>query len=201
MLYSGDADIYSHRIRMILMEKAVACDIVTIDREAPPQNLLEINPYTITPTLVDRDLVLYNARIIAEYLDERFPHPPLLPVYPISRAKFRLLMYRIEEDWFSLVQKIEFGTEAVAKKAREQLETALLEVAPLFSEMPYFLSEEFSLVDCYVAPLIWRLPYYEIDLGKGGKAISEYGKRIFSKPSFKASLSDLEKEIGSSWDI
>ena len=200
-LHSGAIDIYSHRVRIVLAEKGVTVDVAHIDPKNPAPDLLQLNPYNTVPTLVDRDLVLYEPSVIMEYLDERFPHPPLLPVYPIARAKCRLMMHRIEKDWFSLVETIENGKKAEAAAARKELQQHLLTLTPLFAEMPYFLSDTFSLVDCYIAPLLWRLPTYEIDLpAKQAKAIHEYGKRIFDRPSFQASLSDAEQELREEYD-
>src|ERR1700730_10581549 len=156
-LYSGDLDIYSHQVRIVLAEKGVNVDIVNVDLNNPSEDLLELNPYNTLPTLVDRDLVLYNANIIMEYLEERFPHPPLLPVYPVARAKSRLMIYRIEKDWYSLVDRIEKGNKKDADVARKELEESLTKLAPVFGDSPYFLSDEFSLVDCCIAPLVWRL--------------------------------------------
>lgn len=200
-LHSGTSDVYSHRVRIVLAEKGVTVDIIHIDSNNPSQDLIHLNPYNTVPTLVDRELVLYEPSVIMEYLDERFPHPPLLPVYPIARAKCRLMMHRIEKDWFSLVNAIETGKKAEVNEARKLLKDQLTNLAPLFNEMPYFLSESFSLVDCYIAPLLWRLPTYDIELSaKQGKAISEYSKRIFARPSFQASLSDIELELREEYD-
>ena len=104
------------------------------------------------PTLVDRDLVLYESRVIMEYLDERFPHPPLLPVYPVTRAQSRLFMYRIQRDWCGYVDIILAGhsKESVVEKARKELRESLIAIAPIFSETPFFMNEEFTLVDCCV---------------------------------------------------
>jgi stringent starvation protein A len=194
-LHSGALDIYSHRVRIVLAEKGVSVDILHIDPNSPPRELLELNPYSTVPTLVDRDLVLYESGIIMEYLDERFPHPPLLPVYPIARAKCRLMIHRIEKDWFALFGAINNADKSENSKICKGLHDQLLSVAPLFSEMPYFLNEEFSLVDCCLAPLLWRLPSIGIELPTRGKAIKEYSKRVFSRPSFQASLSELEREL------
>lgn len=194
-LHSGALDIDSHRVRIVLAEKGVTVDILHIDPHNPPIELAELNPYNSVPTLVDRDLVLYESNVIMEYLDERFPHPPLLPVYPIARAKCRLMMHRIEKDWFTLMHDLDSDTASKAEKARKELRENLTAVAPLFAEMPYFLSEDFSLVDCFIAPLLWRLPRYNIELPKQAKPVGEYCKRVFDRASFQASLSDLEREI------
>jgi len=179
----------------VLAEKGVGVEISYTDPSNLPEDLLELNPYGTVPTLVDRELVLYNSHIIMEYLDERFPHPPLMPVYPVSRGQSRLMMHRIEQDWYSLAARI-FRGEGDVESARNDLREALLALAPVFGEMPYFMSEEFSLVDCYLAPLLWRLPALGIELnGAGSKEINAYMNRIFSRSSFKASLTDQEREI------
>ncbi len=199
-LHSGASDVYSHRVRIVLAEKGVNVDILHIDPNNPPEDLVSLNPYCTVPTLVDRDLVLYEPLVIMEYLDERFPHPPLLPVYPIARAKCKLMMHRIERDWFTHLHVIENGKASQVEKARKALHEQLEEVAPLFLDLPYFLSEDFSLMDCYIAPLLWRLPTLGIQLSNRAKPIKEYAKRIFARPSFKGSLSDLEYELREEYD-
>lgn len=194
-LFSDTIDIYSHQVRIVLAEKGVGVEISYTDPSKLPEDLLELNPYGTVPTLVDRELVLYTSHIIMEYLDERFPHPPLMPVYPVSRGQSRLMMHRIEQDWYSLAEQI-FSGEGNVEEARNDLREALLSLAPVFAEMSYFMSEEFSLVDCYLAPLLWRLPLLGIELnGTGSNDILAYMNRIFSRSSFKASLTDQEREI------
>jgi stringent starvation protein A len=195
VLYSGALDISSHRVRIVLAEKGIAVDIHHIDVSAPPEDFLTLNPYNTTPTLVDRDLVLYEANVITEYLDERFPHPPLLPVYPIARAKCRLMIHRIEQDWLSFIPTIQKGKKQEADEARKAFRSQLVTIAPVFAEMPYFLSEDFTLVDCCLAPMFWRLPSLGIELPSQAKAILDYEKRVFARDSFKASLSDAEHEL------
>ena len=194
-LFSGANCMYSHQVRIVLAEKGVSVDIHLAEKDNLPEALHEINPYGTVPTLIDRELGLYQANIIMEYLDERFPHPPLMPVYPVMRGRSRLMMHRIDTDWYSLANKITSGSSEAAQ-ARKELTEALLAIAPIFSEAPYFMSEEFSLVDCYLAPLLWRLPALGIELnGAGSKEINAYMNRIFSRSSFKASLTDQEREI------
>jgi RNA polymerase-associated protein len=179
----------------VLAEKGVGVEISFIDPMELPEDLLELNPYGTVPTLVDRELVLYNSHIIMEYLDERFPHPPLMPVYPVSRGQSRLTMHRIQNDWYVLAEKI-MAKKGDLESTRNELREAFLSLAPLFAETPYFMSEEFSLVDCYLAPLLWRLPALGIELtGTGSKDLKAYMKRIFERPSFIASLTDQEREI------
>lgn len=201
-LYSGALDPYSHQVRIVLAEKGVSVDIVNVDDRHPCEDLVDLNPYNSLPTLVDRELVLYNAQIIMEYLDERFPHPPLLPVYPVSRAKSRLMIYRIERDWYNLVNIID-RHEAEAEAARAELKNALMTVIPVFANSPYFLSEDFTLVDCVIAPLLWRLPALGIELPYSGKAkpIAKYEERVFKRNAFQASLTDAERELRERHDV
>lgn len=196
VLYSCESDPYSHQVRIVLAEKGVNVDIQTHDMHELPQQLVDINPYQSLPTLVDRDLVLYNAPIIMEYLDERFPHPPLLPIYPVARAESRKMLFRIENDWYKLMHFITQSEQPhLVQTARDQLRDSIISLAPVFADKPYFLSEEFSLVDCCIAPLLWRLPNLEIDLPAQANSIKEYMDRVFERDSFKTSLTDLEKEL------
>ncbi|WP_299797520.1 stringent starvation protein SspA [uncultured Shewanella sp.] len=193
-LYSGADDLYSHQVRIVLAEKGVTVDVLQVDPSEMPEDLIELNPYNTVPTLVDRELVLYNSRIIMEYLDERFPHPPLMPVYPVSRGRTRLMMNRIETDWYTLVDRIRSGDRADA--ARKELQESLTAIAPVFSEMPYFMSEEFGLADCYLGPLLWRLPVLGIELDmRTAKEVKAYMTRLFDRESFKASLTEAEREM------
>lgn len=195
-LFSSPTDIFSHQVRIVLAEKGVNVDIEMVNSNNLPQDLIDLNPYRTVPTLVDRELVLYNAKIIMEYLDERFPHPSLMPVYPVARGNSRLMAYRIEQDWYSLLNKIITSPKTEADAARQQLRDELLSVAPVFAEFPYFMSEEFSLVDCYLTPLLWRLPYYQVALsGTGSKALNSYMQRLFDRDAFLASLTDAERAM------
>jgi stringent starvation protein A len=194
-LFSDTLDIYSHQARIVLAEKGVGVEICYTDPNNLPEDLIDLNPYGTVPTLVDRELVLYNSHIIMEYLDERFPHPPLMPVYPVSRGQSRLTMHRIQTNWYALAEQI-MQAKGDIEAARNELREAILSLAPLFAETPFFMSEEFSLVDCYLAPLLWRLPALKIELvGNGSKDVRAYMKRIFERSSFKASLTDQEREI------
>ncbi|HBY55458.1 MAG TPA: stringent starvation protein A [Coxiellaceae bacterium] len=195
VLYSDALDIASHRTRIVLAEKGIAVNIIYVDSNNPPEDLLTINPYNTLPTLVDRDLVLYEAGIITEYLDERFPHPPLLPVYPVARAKCRLMIHRIEHDWLTLINIIQKGKKNEADDARKNLRGQLITIAPVFSEAPYFLSEDFTLADCCLAPMLWRLISLGVELPSQTKPIGDYMNRLFARDSFKASLSELEREL------
>lgn len=195
-LYSGENDIYSHRTRIVLAEKGVTAEIIEVLPNQKVEDLLDLNPYHSVPTLVDRNLVIYQSNIIMEYLDERFPHPPLLPVYPVARAKARLMMYRIEQDWYTLVEKIEHGKEKDSNNARKELTEGLLSVMPLFKEGPYFMSEDFSLIDCTLIPLLWRLPSWGIELPKQtAKPMEAYAKRMFARSSVTSSFTETEREL------
>ncbi|MBI5447101.1 MAG: glutathione S-transferase N-terminal domain-containing protein [Gammaproteobacteria bacterium] len=193
-LYSAALCPHSHKVRIVLAEKGVTADIINVASDKKPEELLAINPYSSTPTLVDRDLILYESNIILEYLDERFPHPPLMPVYPVGRAKLRLMMHRVERDWYSLLQHLMDNT-AEAASARKQLQESLISVSPLFEGQNYFLGDDFTLVDCCLAPLLWRLPSLGVDLGAKGKTIQTYEQRLFARPAFKASLTEAEEEL------
>ena len=199
MTYYSDArDHYSHRVRIVLAEKGVSVEMIDVDPKNKPEELAELNPYNSLPTLVDRDLALYETKVMMEYLDERFPHPPLLPVYPVARAQSRLWMARIEKDWCPLVDIIASGkNKEAAAKARKELKESLLAVAPIFAEMPYFMSEDFTLVDCCLGPILWRLEALDIKLPKTkqSKPLQDYMDRLFVRESFQESLSELEKEM------
>jgi stringent starvation protein A len=195
-LFSNPTCPHSHRVRIVLAEKGISLDVVDVEASSLPEDLLDLNPYNSVPTLVDRDLVLYDSRVIAEYLDERFPHPPLMPVDPVSRARFRLALYHVERDWYSLVEDLERGDKRTANRARKNLRESLLSSAELFGIKPYFMSDEFSLVDCSIAPILWRLPRWEVDLPPShARNIIKYAETLFRRPSFRASLTELEQEM------
>ncbi|WP_089723775.1 glutathione S-transferase N-terminal domain-containing protein [Candidatus Thiosymbion oneisti] len=194
-LFSDPTNPYCHRVRIVLAEKSISVDIVDVCTQDLSDEVMDFNPYGTVPTLVDRDLRLYESRIIMEYLDERFPHPPLLPVDPVSRATSRLYMYRVERDWYTLMDRILEGTEDEAATARKELRESLTATSPVFAANPFFMNNEFSLVDCCVAPLLWRLPLLGIDLPARAQALSSYAKRIFTWPSFGKSLTEAEREM------
>lgn len=196
--FSDNESHYSHRVRIVLAEKGVTVDVVEIDRAHPPAELAELNPYNTLPTLVDRDLVLYESKVMMEYLDERFPHPPLLPVYPVARAESRLYIHRIEKDWCALIDAIQHTrSENVIEKSTKELREGLLAISPIFNEKPFFMSEEFTLVDCCLAPILWRLPTLGIDIrsNKQTKPLLGYMDNLFNRESFQASLSEQEREM------
>ncbi|AHE68213.1 stringent starvation protein SspA [Legionella oakridgensis] len=192
-LYSDNNDAYSHQVRIVLAEKGVNVEIIAAKQGVSSQDLMAVNPYGTVPTLIDRDLVLYESRIIMEYLDERFPHPPLLPVYPVARAETRKMMHRIEQDWYSLLHRIHSGNDV--ENARNLLLESLTNLEPVFADKPYFLSEEFSLLDCVLAPLLWRLPQLGIDVSSQNKGLNTYMQRLFKRESFQTSLTDAERQL------
>jgi RNA polymerase-associated protein len=194
-LFSSASCPQSHRVRVVLAEKGITVEIVEVDNQHKPEDLIDLNPYNTVPTLVDRELVLYDPRAIMEYLDERFPHPPLMPVDPVSRARTRLALYRIEHDWYDLTQALESRGEKTASKARKQLRDSLTASAEVFAAKPFFLSDEFSLVDASILPILWRLQHYGIDLPRQAKPVLDYAGRMFERESFKASLSEAEREM------
>lgn len=195
--YSDPADHYCHRVRLVLAEKNVVVDIQDIDTGRCPPKLAEVNPYGSVPTLVDRDLALYESTVIMEYLDERYPHPPLMPVYPVARANSRLLVHRIQRDWCSLVDRILDSRQKDADRAlaRKELRESLSGVSPLFAEKPFFLSDDMSLVDCCLLPVLWRLPVLGIELPRPARPLLEYMERSFARDAFQASLSSVERDM------
>lgn len=193
--YSDPADHYCHRVRLVMALKSVQAEIQDVDPARCPARLAELNPYCSVPTLVERDLVLYEASVILEYLEERYPHPSLLPVYPVARANSRLLMHRIQRDWCRLVDLIlgSAASEAQRVAARKELRESLSGISPLFVEKEFFLSDELSLVDCCLLPILWRLPVLGIELPKAAKPMLDYMEREFARPAFQASLSATER--------
>lgn len=195
-LYSSAASIECHRVRFVLAEKGINVEIVDVDSDpSAAEDLAELNPYNETPTLVDRDLVLYDAGVINEYLDERYPHPPLMPVDPVSRAQLRLVHHRVLRDWYPLAIALDSTSGKKAEGLRKQLREGIIAANDLFEPADFVLNEELTLVDCSLAPLFWRLPAYGIDLGKSAVAAQSYIQRLFSRRSFKASLTAAEREL------
>lgn len=194
-LFSGSADPRSHCTRIVLFEKDVECQIVEVDPARAPRELTDVNPYNEVPTMVDRDMVLYDAHIINEYLDERLPHPPLMPVDPVSRAKARMMIMRFERDWYGLVPDLAGSDKKAAQRARVVLRDGLTVISPIFREHGYILGEELSLVDCALVPLLWRLQVYDVELPRQAKPLLEYADRAFARKAFKLSLTETEKAM------
>ena len=194
VLYSDKVSPIGHAVRIVLAEKDVNVEINYIEDNDRPEILNDLNPYNSILTLIDRDLVLYNAQIIMEYLDERFPHPPLMPVDPVSRASKRQLRYRVMTDLYSVLDELDGDNEIAAANAKKILRDNLTAIAPAFSQTPYFMSEDYTLVDCCLAPLMWRLTQYGIKLPISGKPLQQYADRLFERQAFNTSLSAVEKE-------
>lgn len=197
MLYSDHMDPIGHAARIVLAEKDINVEIKYIDANDMPVELRELNPYTDTDslTLSDRDLVLYDLQVIMEYLDERFPHPPLMPVDPVARATTRQLCLRLRRDIYAPLTGLHGGNEIAAANARKMIRDNLTSIAAAFTQKPYFMSDEYSLVDCCLAPILWRLPYYGIKLPAAAKPLQKYAQRMFERPGFRKSLSDAEREL------
>ncbi|ABI57550.1 glutathione S-transferase N-terminal domain-containing protein [Alkalilimnicola ehrlichii MLHE-1] len=194
-LYSDPDALDSHRVRFVLAEKGIDAHLVSVDPLDPPEDLQELNPYCTTPTLVDRELSLYDPRVIVEYLDERYPHPPLMPVDPVSRAKARLVVSRVETDWYPLAAQLAEGKGRGLAAVRKELAEGLLASDPLFRGYPFLLSEELSVMDCAVLPVLWRLPALGVELPGRAEHLHAYMERMFARPSFRKSLSDIEKTL------
>jgi RNA polymerase-associated protein len=195
-LYSSETSLDCHRVRFVLAEKGINVEIVNVSEdESAAADLAELNPYNEAPTLVDRDLVLYDASVINDYLDERYPPPPLMPVDPVSRAQLRLVHYRVLKDWYSLARVIDSTSGKKAEQAAKQLKEGIIAANELFRMSQYILSDELTLVDCTLGPLLWRLTHYGVKLGKPGASVEAYAHRIFSRFSFKASLTQAERDL------
>jgi RNA polymerase-associated protein len=195
--FSDPADHYCHRVRLVLAEKNVTAEIIDVVAGQCPTELSDVNPYGGVPTLADRDLALFEPSVIMEYLEERYPHPPLMPAYPLARANTRLLMHRIQRDWCVLVDRIldPGGKEAHKVQARKELRESLTGVAPLFAGKAFFLSDELSLVDCCLLPILWRLPMLGVELPRAAKPLLDYMERAFARPAFLVSLSSIERDM------
>jgi len=189
-LYTGSTCSFSHMVRIVLAEKGISYNSIDVASDETPEDLKDLNPYNEVPTLVDRDLVLYEHQIIMEYLDERFPHPPLMPVDPVQRSQNRLMRHRIHRDWFSLLKDL---TDDNKKALRDSLTV----ISPIFEQKLFFMSDEFTLVDCALLPLLWRLPSLGVALSAQAKAILDYSERMFERESFQTSLTDEERELRS----
>lgn len=198
-LYSRATDARCHRVRLVLAEKALETRIVETDSARPPEDLIDLNPYQSVPTLVDRDMVVYDAGIVSEYIDERFPHPSLSSTDPGARAHARLALRRIEQEWYAVADVLEPGSGSERRekeRARKLLTESLLASAPLFRMRTWFLSDQFSQLDAAVAPILWRLPRWDIDtaaITAAAPAIDKYAIKVFSRASFARSLSPAER--------
>lgn len=195
ILYSGTSCPFSHRCRIVLHEKGMDFEIKDVDLREKPEEIAMMNPYSQVPILVERDLTLYESNIINEYIDERFPHPQLMPADPVMRARTRLFLFNIERDLFNHIPDIVNGTGKVAEKARGIVRDNLVQIAPIFAKQKYMLGEEYSMLDVAIAPLLWRLDHYGIHLPKQAAPLLKYAERIFSRPAFITALTPIEKAM------
>lgn len=194
-LYSGSQCLFSHACRFVLRAKEIECDVVFTTDKQVEDAVAELNPYGETPTLADRDLVLYDVVVVNEYLDERFPHPPLMPSDPTTRAQARVMISRLRRDWLDDVQNRMASGVKLERNLSRSLSDGLVAMSNHFSENKYVLGEDFSLVDAYLVPLLWRLPLLQVNLPRQGGKILDYGNRMFAKSSFQESLSTAEREM------
>ena len=194
-LYSGTTDPFSHRCRFVLFEKGMDFQVIDVDTFSKSEELAAINPYSKVPVLVERDLVLSEANIINEYIDERFPHPQLMPPDPVMRARARLFLYRFENELFCHIEGIEHGAPKVAEKARQTVRNNLTQISVVFAKQKYMLGDEFSMLDVAIAPLLWRLEHYGIQLGKEAAPLMKYAERLFSRPAYTEAMTPAEKAM------
>lgn len=194
-LYSGTTDPYSHRCRFVLFEKGMDFQVIDVDVFNKPEDLAVMNPYNTVPVLVERDLILYEANIINEYIDERFPHPQLMPPDPVMRARARLFLHRFENELFCHIQGLESNNAKVAERARAAVRENLTQIAPVFTKQKYMLGDEFSMLDVAIAPLLWRLDHYGIQLDKEAAPLMKYAERLFSRPAYIEAMTPAEKAM------
>lgn len=194
-LYSGTTDPYSHRCRFVLFEKGMDFQVIDVDVFNKPEDLAVMNPYNKVPVLVERDLVLYEANIINEYIDERFPHPQLMPPDPVMRARARLFLHRFEQELFCHLEGLESGVAKTAEKARAAIKANLTQISPVFAKQKFMLGDEFSMLDVAIAPLLWRLEHFGIQLDKEAAPLMKYAERLFSRPAFSEAMTPSEKAM------
>ena len=193
LLFSFPDCLDSHRTRLVIKEKEIAAELHEVDTNNLTEELKIISPYNDFPTLVDRELILQNSRVIIEYLDERFPHPPLLPVNPVARAKFRIALHRIEDQWYPEFNN-SYKNGTLTDSFKEKIKNYFLEIVPFISDK-FFMSDDFGLVDCSLAPLLWRMKHLNVEIPENKKIIEKYAERIFSRESFQNSLTETEKDM------
>lgn len=192
-LYSGSVDPFSHRCRIVLFEKGMDFEVIDVDLTNKAEDLAVLNPYGAVPVLVERDLVLSEANIINEYIDERFPHPQLMPADPVMRARARLFLYSFEQDLFSHISDLEYANEEIANKARNTVRDNLTQIVPIFSKQNYLLGDEYSMLDVAVTPLLWRLEHYGIDMPNQAAPLLKYAERLFARPLYADAMTPSEK--------
>lgn len=199
LLYADPDHHVSHQVRLALAEKQIAYQLIVVDARVRPEDLLDLNPYASLPTLIDRELRLYQNMVILEYLEERYHKHRLLPDHPASRAEFRQYAWRIQHDWLSLADTLLTHPDsldiAAAQHARQQLRNSLISLAPLFAKRPFFMNDQFGLCDCLLAPMLWRLPEMQIELPSSLAApLLAYCQRLFERPAFLATLTVQQRQ-------
>jgi len=194
-LYSGSTDPYSHRCRIVLFEKDMDFEIIDVDMHNKPEEIASISPSGKMPVLVERDLVLTESNIINEYIDERFPHPQLMPPDPVMRARARLVLFNFEHDLFTHVNSLEHSLGKASDKARQEIRDSLSQLTPILTKQKYLMNDEFSMLDVAIAPLLWRLEHYGIELPKMAAPVLKYRERLFSRPAFINALTPTEKAL------
>lgn len=192
-LYSTITCPFSHRCRIVLHEKDMDFQVIDVDPNNKPEDIAVMSPYGLAPILVERDLVLYESNIINEYIDDRFPHPQLMPADPVMRARARLFLYRFEQELFCHIDDIESKDQKVADKARAVISDNLTVITPIFEKQKYILGDDYSMLDVAIVPLLWRLEHYGISLPKKAAPLLKYSERLFSRPLFIDALSASEK--------
>ena len=194
-LYSGTTDPFSQRCRFVLYEKGMDFQVIDVDVFNKPEDLAVMNPYNKVPVLVERDLILHEANIINEYIDERFPHPQLMPADPVMRARARLFLHRFEQELFCHIPALESGVSKTVEKARQAVKANLTQIAPIFLKQKFMLGDEFSMLDVAIAPLLWRLDHYGIQLDKDAAPLMKYAERLFSRPAYIEAMTPSEKAM------
>jgi len=194
-LFSSAEDPHCHRVRIALAAKGLSVRVIECDPARPPEDLIDLNPFQSLPTLTDRDLVVYGPGIICEYLDERFPAPALMPGDPAGRAQARIAAQRIELDWYGLVPELEGGERRELQRVRRLMLEAVSSAESLLRLKPWFLSDQFSMLDAAVAPILWRLPHWGVELAPSAPNVERYCRRLFAHPAVRASLSEVEQEM------
>lgn len=194
-LYSGTVDPFSHRCRIVLFEKGMDFEVIDVDLANKPEDLAVLNPYNAVPVLVERDLVLSEANIINEYIDERFPHPQLMPADPVMRARARLFLYNFEKDLFAHIKDVESDNQEISDKARKTIRDNLTQIVPIFSKQNYLLGDDYSMLDVAVTPLLWRLGHYGIELPNQAAPLLKYAERLFSRPLYAEAMTPSEKAM------
>lgn len=194
-LYTESTCVFGHQARLVIEEKNIEAEVEEIIEGQWPEDVLSANPYAVGPTLIDRDLVLFDAKVIMDYFDERFPHPPLMPVDPVARAQTRLMLRRLEHDWFSHWDTLTGNDKTKANRVRKTIREDLTVLTPIFEALPFFMGKEMSLLDCTLAPLLWRLPMLNIKLPSSAKPVLDYAERVFARDTFQASLTEAEREM------